>query len=293
MDTKSILRNFFNRIKETPEEFPSDGRNYRRCPHCRSIILLARKKCPECGMYVHKHLEVLGHSPRNVEIAEKLESGRYTLEQVGAMYGVTRERVRQIHKKITGKPARARLSNLQEIRKERKARIDKTLAYYCKGCQKPVLHKDRKVKFCDTCWDIRFNQERNPNVTLKCRRCKRDFHPFSNWKSPSVAGAHKKGVFCCQHCYWFFGREKAARKLYKTLSGKEFDVTTAWKALGMKSREGAFRFLTHMYNMRLVARRMENNRYFFAICEPIEVFDERKYEYTWPKVQLERRMKSR
>ena len=73
----------------------------KECQYCHKEIPKSSRKCPECGKYCYKMY--YADSPfkkRNKEIVRLLEAGNYTLNSVGEMFGISRERARQIYRKV-------------------------------------------------------------------------------------------------------------------------------------------------------------------------------------------------
>jgi hypothetical protein len=87
----------------------------------------------------------------------------------------------------------------------------KTKRYFnCVVCGKKV---DKKVEgyglriFCREHADIFYKDGRDPRVRLKCDFCKKEFHPFRNYKY-----FNSKRFFCSHQCYT---QKRKAEKLDK------------------------------------------------------------------------------
>ena len=140
------------------------------------------------------------------ELILKYEEDGRTLVSVGDELGISRERVRQIFKKITGRGwGIQRRTTERELRD--KAWMD-TVIFACRQCGREVNRRFRLENgykkssvFCsDKCRGI-YNR-RDFKVTKICVRCGKGFHPFRNWDSPSN---RSKALFCSQDCYWEAG----------------------------------------------------------------------------------------
>jgi len=140
------------------------------------------------------------------ELILKYEEDGRTLVSVGDELGISRERVRQIFKKITGRGwGIQRRTTEQELRD--KAWMD-TAIFACRQCGREVNrrfrlengYKNASVFCSDKCRGI-FNR-RDFKVTKICVRCGKGFHPFRNWDSPSNRG---KALYCSRDCYWKAG----------------------------------------------------------------------------------------
>lgn len=116
-----------------------------------------------------------------------LNTGKYSLEEVGEEFGITRERARQIYKKDTGKSSRKKhqefmaqrthLCKLKAVREKRKH-----VRFLCKECGKPVTEVDDKrlLSVCSSCSRKYRKLQRDPNRVDECWYCHIKFHPYRN-----------------------------------------------------------------------------------------------------------------
>lgn len=133
---------------------------------------------------------------RNTEIVRLMMTANYTLDQVGQVFGISRERVRQILKRTTGKGA----MHYRTIRSKRKrTRWLNQILFNCAGCGKVVKRKDgsHKKKFCQACRDIQVLEQRDPILVHVCEVCGESFHPYRNVRYIPKC----KGRFCSMVCY--------------------------------------------------------------------------------------------
>lgn len=185
---------------------------WRKCPHCGTLARSECKICPVCEEYIDDCWEELSKTDRNNKMIELLDSGDYTLAEVGEEFDISRQRVHQIYKRITGRNYRARIKKERKERaRERvKERLSvKPVEKYCVGCGRSLkeawekhcrkgLVDGRKKgrKLCPRCQQIS-QDKRDPKVTFTCSYCGKKFHPFYNWRwTPGVP------KFCCRECYY-------------------------------------------------------------------------------------------
>lgn len=129
---------------------------------------------------------------RNKNIVRLMELGEFTLQDIGDMYGVTRERVRQIYHKHTGHGYKQRMINRQEKLQE----ILSIPAFNCVECGNPEYTPiKQEYKLCRDCRRKYRKQERLPWVLFSCDNCGTKFHPFRN----RPKGEESK--FCSIKCY--------------------------------------------------------------------------------------------
>lgn len=130
---------------------------------------------------------------RNIKIVEMMKLGEFTLQEIGDMYGVSRERIRQIYKRHTGEGYRLRLTNEQKHKLEEL----NSVAFNCVECGNPE-HNDIKeeYKICRECRRKYRKEQRNPYILKKCSYCGDNFHPFRN------RGPKQRNMFCSIRCHW-------------------------------------------------------------------------------------------
>ena len=124
------------------------------------------------------------------------------------MYGVSRERIRQIYKRATGRGAGERMVLRREIKNEVKGQVEKakleSVKFHCRACNKPVMHKEGKYHLCVKCSDMLTKRQRDPYTLLQCIVCGDDFHPFRN---------NPNGKYCSTDCYFNSGNVGRPPKL--------------------------------------------------------------------------------
>lgn len=113
-------------------------------------------------------------------ITTLLDSGDYTLEQVGKIFGVSRERIRQIYRRATGKKTRERINKKTEIRKKRLEKEGAETKFICDGCGKKSPKKDSGKMFCLDCRKIS-KGGKDPRIKLTCKRCGKIYNPSRSY----------------------------------------------------------------------------------------------------------------
>lgn len=155
---------------------------------------------------------------RSKEIVSLLETGRYTLQEVGGIYGISRERIRQIYKKSTGES-----SNHRSIYLKEKGIMDRILRsqqvkLLCAGCGIKVRYREgaNKKKYCPACSYLSVHKARAMSKTRICLNCSNPFHPASNWRFPSQRA---RAAFCGNLCYYDCKHQaKLLREYYQGIS---------------------------------------------------------------------------
>ncbi len=183
-----------------------DYRNKKECQHCGKEILKLAKKCSFCGKYCYSGRFTIDspNKKRNKEIAKMLETGNFTLQQVGEKYGISRERVRQLYRTCRKKPYTTVLKKQKKLRKreketERETR-KQTVSFYCRDCNQPVPlsepHYHQKI-ICRSCY-LKYKKElREWRITKICKQCGKTFHPYAN---------NTQQFLCSNACYTLYGR---------------------------------------------------------------------------------------
>lgn len=153
---------------------------------------------------------------RNKKLVELYDSGLYTLEQVGGMFDISRERVRQIYKRETGKSATIRRETKKKVEEIRRQKSLNLVAFKCGACGKPVTHREkgRRHSLCESCNYLQNVKQVAIYTTYVCDGCGVSYHP----KRTSISYAptnHKKEYypgkhFHTQECYWEFRRRLSA-----------------------------------------------------------------------------------
>lgn len=177
----------------------------RKCKNCGVAVRLKYRRCPSCDGWTtyenekryapHKRSN---SNPYTNEIVQDVDLGTKTLNDIGKFYGISRERVRQIYKEHTGKPARNRILNKQSEKEKTQQELLQKVKYTCVGCAKSVTHKEagRKHKYCRRCHRI-FKSYRDPQRIYQCRMCNSDFHPLRIVRYSDK----EKGDYCSMSCY--------------------------------------------------------------------------------------------
>ena len=135
-------------------------------------------------------------SGRN-ETMRQLRSEGFTLEQIGAMYGITRERVRQLCVGIKKPDLRKRVKccvcELEYVRSERPS---KYCSHKCHEVGRIKLFREKNKKF-----------SRHATIELVCTGCGVKFERTNKLESIAECGRMSKGRedsgrrFCSQKCY--------------------------------------------------------------------------------------------
>lgn len=158
--------------------------------------------------YVSPFKGVSPKGERNKHLVSVAGSGNYTLEELGKMFGITRERVRQIYKKCTGKDFSARRDRNRKLKNILKVRRGNAIMFNCQSCGSPVSKNQgsRLRKYCRKCRDAMLKDGRDRLITLSCSRCGTKYHPF---RSSSFLNIDTN--FCSADCYSKFRQERASK----------------------------------------------------------------------------------
>src|SRR3990167_5188178 len=133
------------------------GKITKNCLLCGKELSLRQKKF--CSSTCNSRFNC-PPDPKNKEIVALLETGHYTLAEIGLRYNLTRERIRQIYHRATGygyiKHIQIAYMKRTELAKKRKLIRDNSLKFNCNACKKPVLYKDAFClhKLCRNCSDL-------------------------------------------------------------------------------------------------------------------------------------------
>ena len=132
-----------------------------------------------------------------------LGTGKYTLEEVANKYDLTRERIRQIWKKNTGRGYDRYQKYRRQIKEEKEQEFLDSVKYICLRCGKEVTHRESWGSvYCFDCRQTMLRGgTRNYRVSKTCLSCSKKFHPWTNANSPSVVNYSKAGQFCSRDCY--------------------------------------------------------------------------------------------
>lgn len=126
-----------------------------------------------------------------------------TLRSVGEVYGISRERVRQIYKKVTGIPY-TKVLEVKIIKRQGKAARKReeflnSPRGNCISCGKTIYYKDKYIrKYCKECGKARKNDRRNYKKISICTNCKVSYNP----RNHNVSYKPKTdNTFCTMKCY--------------------------------------------------------------------------------------------
>ena len=191
------------------------GQGLRNCVICgKELAFNQRKFC--CKEHAEEYMRIPTEE-KDREIIALLETGHYTLAQIGTRYNLSRERIRQIYHRATGHGYIKHIQTYWAIRKERKEKIkllrDNSLKFNCNACQKPVLYKDgfHLSKLCRKCSDLFKKDGRDVYVTNICPVCKISFHPYRSMRAPS---SRVTGTYCSMKCYGLSGAKRGNTQKY-------------------------------------------------------------------------------
>lgn len=154
---------------------------------------------------------------RERQIVFLMNTGLFTLERVGKLYGISRERIRQIYKKKIGTSHIEKRDRLfqPQIQKEIK-KLLKSVKFHCVACKKPVTYEKARNSYslCKNCRKIQVIEQRNPYITLICTKCGKSYHPLRNYLYfPLNKIKHEKwGNFHSTRCYLKFKKGRKAVK---------------------------------------------------------------------------------
>lgn len=188
-----------------------DYRNKKECQYCHKEILKRIKKCPFCRKFCYPQMFKV-NSPnikRNREMATMLETGNFTLQQVGEKYNISRERVRQLYRVIAKKPYTTLLAKRRRIQRRIKIIEEETrkntVSFYCRDCNQPVplseAHYHQKI-ICRNCYQKYQRELRSWRITRSCKQCGKTFHPYTS---------NTQQFLCSNACYTQYGRGKKQR----------------------------------------------------------------------------------
>jgi len=171
------------------------------CPFCQKTFRVDIRRSDD---HEYAAISPIGEQVSYDEFIAEMRTKGYTLEMIGHMLGVSRERVRQLLDK--------RLSGT--------TRGGYTLTEVCKlvGCSDERLHRLRREGlvipqryggiWCYTADDIeKIRQilgDRSHHITLTCEECKQ---AFTIWRSDYRSRLRKRrvqGFFCGRRCYGKF-----------------------------------------------------------------------------------------
>lgn len=163
--------------------------------------------CPFCK-FILKDQEA-PRIKRNTRIVELAATGKYTLQRLADTFHMSRERIRQIYKRHTGKRFRERINfdhakivKRQKIEAAEKELHKKDIIFYCFNCHRPVTREERKGgtrKFCKDCQNIYRGDGRDLSITKICKGCGTPFHPFRSAGYPN--NNKSKGIYHSKDCY--------------------------------------------------------------------------------------------
>lgn len=176
----------------------------RVCRNCLRLIAVTSSKtqrCPECRglLRIWSRNRYSRTMIRNQEIIRRLTMEDITLQELGEEYGLTRERIRQIYERTTGKDYGDIVQKRRErIKTERIILESKPREKRCPGCQKLYIITNNVCIYCSACHLIA-RQGRKPNVLKNCLVCEKEFHPFKNVSSMSQQ-TFNRGRFCSRTC---------------------------------------------------------------------------------------------
>jgi len=135
---------------------------------------------------------------RNDTIVRLLNSGRYTLQEIGNKYKISRERVRKIYKNETGKPYQLHKHYEYQLKQAFLKKKELTIKFICAGCHKAATYHEvsRKKKLCSNCNDLLIKRHRNPYILAQCAICGVKFHPFRDLQYHNDS----KKLLCSNRC---------------------------------------------------------------------------------------------
>lgn len=177
------------------------------CPGCSKPVWIRTFMCPNCNLILKDHESL--KSKRNLRVVELAATGKYTLQRLADTFHVSRERIRQIYKRYTGKRFQERLAldhakivKRKELEAAEKELHKKDIIFYCFNCHSPVSREERKGgtrKFCKKCQELYRGDGRDLSITKLCKGCGTPFHPF---RSAGYPNSNKsKGIFHSKDCY--------------------------------------------------------------------------------------------
>ena len=137
---------------------------------------------------------------RDSQIVLRMMKGRHTLEELGKEFGLSRERIRQIYTKKTGKPYQERMHQARERKIKAVIRFGNEVKFNCKGCGKDIKRKEvgGSSVYCTDCrLKLVIGSLRDKSVAFICEECGESFNPPRNWQSQK----RYAGKFCNPKCY--------------------------------------------------------------------------------------------
>jgi predicted DNA-binding protein YlxM (UPF0122 family) len=149
------------------------------------------------------HLTTQELKARNEVLINLVDSGDYSLAEIGEMLSISRERVRQKYFDLTGRSVTAYAKKRREEKERKQKEKLNSVKFICAGCGKPVTYGERgnAVKYCEPCYiDVKKNQ-RKVTVTYRCENpdCQKIFHPFRSIFKDNKSTMQRH--FCNSACY--------------------------------------------------------------------------------------------
>ena len=180
------------------------------CPNCGYKMLKSQKKCLNCGKMRYERIYKQPMQERNEELVRLVDTGDFTLKEIGNKFGITKERVRQRYKISTGKPCRIRIKKIIEARNKLKNEHLEEIAFYCNNCHLPIKFKDkkRKSKYCKECGILNKKKGICLSLLLKCDNCGKEYNPNRS----SIVANKFKHHFCTRKCYFEFKKNENNKK---------------------------------------------------------------------------------
>lgn len=123
---------------------------------------------------------------RDLEIVKLLNTGRYSLEEVGNNYGITRQAVSLLYFKRTGMRfvrikkefANQKNEKRQKLKIKQKQLLDNTVKYRCSVCRTRVRYKDARISLCPECHRLVEEEHRSLKRKVRCWGCGIRFYPY-------------------------------------------------------------------------------------------------------------------
>ena len=135
------------------------------------------------------------YSERNKTIIEKLGDGTSTMNALANLYGISRQRISEIYHRTIGQKQGYYLTQKKVLKSQADEKKLSEVKFHCSACGIAVTYRDagRKSRFCAQCHQLSQYGQKDMNITIPCRECGNQFHPFRSKRTMNN--------FCSRECF--------------------------------------------------------------------------------------------